>query len=285
MSRLSIKSTFSSQVNSGKVCNQSTQILIIHRIPGCTIFTIALFFILYKRFRKLPQSPAPDKNKTLPKPKLKKNTEVNKKESSISSSSKEESSTWKKLTGVSGSKQDRDVAKDSASSPKFAGSHENTKNTSFKLNGDTSGGIRPRPPVAEPAKQTQLNTAAASPPKDYQNQRTTSPVPVKKEDKPAAAVKRIQRVERDEEREARDFERELREAEKKAVEEAKSSMRPIHLNIDTNPRSKDDADKSKERELSLLKKLCGEVREVAKAANPEEREERRQEMEKVRTAR
>ena len=268
------------------MCNQSTQILIIHRIPGCTIFTIALFFILYKRFRKLPQSPAPDKNKTLPKPKLKKNTEVNKKESSISSSSKEESSTWKKLTGVSGSKQDRDVAKDSASSPKFAGSHENTKNTSFKLNGDTSGGIRPRQPAAEPAKQTQLNSTAASPaPKDNQNQRTTSPVPVKKEDKPAAAVKRIQRVERDEEKEARDFEKELREAEKKAVEEAKSSMRPIHLNIDQNPRSKDDADKSKERELSLLKKLCGEVREVAKAANPEEREERRQEMEKVRTAR
>ena len=127
------------------MCNQSTQILIIHRIPGCTIFTIVLFFILYKRFRKLPQSPAPDKNKTLPKPKLKKDTEVNKKESSISSSSKEESSTWKKLTGVSGSKPlDRDVAKDSsASSPKIAGSHENTKNTSFKLNGDTSSGIRP----------------------------------------------------------------------------------------------------------------------------------------------
>ena len=184
---------------------------------------------------------------------------------------------------MGGSKSDR-VAKDSVSYPKFAGSHENTKNTSFKLNGDTSSGIRPRTP-AEPAKQTQLNTAAASPSKDYQKQRTTSPVPVKKEDKPAAAVKRIQRVERDEEKEARDFERELREAEKEAVEEAKSSMRPIHLNIDQNPRSKDDADRSKERELSLLKKLCGEVREVAKSANPEEREERRQEMEKVRTAR
>ena len=212
---------------------------------------------------------------------MKKDTELNKKESL---SSNEESSAWKKLTGVgAGSKSDR-VAKDSVSSPKFAGSHENTKNTSFKLNGDTSSGIRPRTP-AEPTKQTQLNTAAASPSKDYQKQRTTSPVPVKKEDKPAAAVKRIQRVERDEEKEARDFERELRAAEKEAVEQAKSSMRPIHLNIDQNPRSKDDADRSKERELSLLKKLCGEVREVAKSANPEEREERRQEMEKVRTAR
>ena len=212
---------------------------------------------------------------------MKKDTELNKKESL---SSNEESSAWKKLTGVgAGSKSDR-VAKDSVSSPKFAGSHENTKNTSFKLNGDTSSGIRPRSP-AEPAKQTQLNTAAASPSKDYQKQRTTSPVPVKKEDKPAPAVKRIQRAERDEEKEARDFERELRAAEKEAVEQAKSSMRPIHLNIDQNPRSKDDADRSKERELSLLKKLCGEVREVAKSANPEEREERRQEMEKVRTAR
>ena len=268
-------------MNPREVCNQSIQFLIIHRILGCIIFTIALFFILYKRFRKIAQSTSePDKNKTLPKPKLKKAAEVNKKEN-------EDTSTWKKLTGVSGSKPDRDVAKDSASSPKFAGSHENTKNTSFKLNGDTSGGIGPSPPAAEPAKQTQLNTAAAFSSKDNQKQRTTSPVPAaaKKEDKPAAAVKRIQVVERDEEKEARDFERELREAEKKAVEEAKSSMRPIHLNIDQNPRSKDDADRSKERELSLLKKLCGEVREVAKAANPEEREERRQEMEKVRTAR
>ena len=37
--------------------------------------------------------------------------------------------------------------------------------------------------------------------------------------------------------------------------------------------------------MVLVKKLCGEVREIAKAANPEEREERRKEMEKVRSAR
>lgn len=241
---------------------------------------VALCFILFRRFRKLPQSSAPDKNKTSQKPKLKKEIEANKKESSLI----QPTSALKKVTGVSNSKSDRDVAKDS-SSPKFAGSHENTKNTSFKPNGD-SGSSKPRTPVT-PAKQHQLNTAATS--KDYQKQ-TPAPAPVK-EDKPAspkqrpAPVKRIQRVERDEEKEAREFEKELQEEEKRAVQEAKSSMRPIHLNIDQNPRPKDDADRSKERELVLLKKLCGEVREVAKAANPEEREERRQEMEKVRTAR
>ena len=92
-------------------------------------------------------------------------------------------------------------------------------------------------------------------------------------------------IERDEEQEARDFQKELEETERKAEEEAKSFMRPIQLNIDKNARSKDEALKSKEKEMVLVKKLCGEVREIAKAANPEEREERRKEMEKVRSAR
>merc|ERR1712029_588501 len=92
-------------------------------------------------------------------------------------------------------------------------------------------------------------------------------------------------IERDEEQEARDFQKELEETERKAEEEAKSFMRPIQLNIDKNARSKDEALKNKEKEMVLVKKLCGEVREIAKAANPEEREERRKEMEKVRSAR
>merc|ERR1712198_480133 len=92
-------------------------------------------------------------------------------------------------------------------------------------------------------------------------------------------------IERDEEQEARDFQKELEETERKAEEEAKSFMRPIQLNIDKNARSKDEALKSKEKEMVLVKKLCGEAREIAKAANPEEREERRKEMEKVRSAR
>ena len=86
-------------------------------------------------------------------------------------------------------------------------------------------------------------------------------------------------------KEAEEFEKELRETERKAVEEAKSFMRPIQLNIDKSARSKEESDRSKEKEMILIKKLCGEVREIAKASNPEEREERRQEMEKVRSAR
>ena len=98
-------------------------------------------------------------------------------------------------------------------------------------------------------------------------------------------IKKYKVVERDEEKEAIEFEKELKETEKKAVEEAKRSLRPIPLNIDQNARSKDQAKKSTEIELSLLKTLCGEVREIAKASNPEEKEERKKEMEKVRTAR
>ena len=98
-------------------------------------------------------------------------------------------------------------------------------------------------------------------------------------------IKKYKVVERDEEKEAMEFEKELKETEKKAVEEAKRSLRPIPLNIDQNARSKDQTKKSTEIELSLLKTLCGEVREIAKASNPEEKEERKKEMEKVRTAR
>ena len=99
------------------------------------------------------------------------------------------------------------------------------------------------------------------------------------------SIVRKPRVERDEVKEAEEFEKELRETERKAVEEAKSFMRPIQLNIDKSARSKEESDRSKEKEMILIKKLCGEVREIAKASNPEEREERRQEMEKVRSAR
>ena len=59
----------------------------------------------------------------------------------------------------------------------------------------------------------------------------------------------------------------------------------MHLNIDKNARSKDDLQKSSEREMDLVKKLCVEMREIAKTTNPEEREERQKEIEKVRSAR
>ena len=99
------------------------------------------------------------------------------------------------------------------------------------------------------------------------------------------SFKRIKRVERDEAKEAAEFAKELLEEEKRAVEEAKKHMRPLSLNIDKNARSKDEVQKSTETEMTLIKKLCGEVKEIAKASNAEEREERRKEMDKVRSAR
>lgn len=98
-------------------------------------------------------------------------------------------------------------------------------------------------------------------------------------------IKRIVRPEIDEEKEALKFAEELKEAERKAEEEAKKHLRPIHLNIDKNARSKDDLQKRSEKEMELVKKLCGEMREIAKTTNPEEREERQKEIEKVRSAR
>ena len=98
-------------------------------------------------------------------------------------------------------------------------------------------------------------------------------------------IKRIVRPEIDEEKEALKFAEELKEAERKAEEEAKKQLRPIHLNIDTQARSKDDVERSSVREMDLVRKLCGEMREIAKTTNPEEREERQKEIEKVRSAR
>ena len=98
-------------------------------------------------------------------------------------------------------------------------------------------------------------------------------------------IKRIVRPEVDEEKEALKFAEELREAERKAEEEAKKQLRPIHLNIDSQARSKEDVERSSVREMDLVRKLCGEMREIAKTTNPEEREERQKEIEKVRSAR
>ena len=98
-------------------------------------------------------------------------------------------------------------------------------------------------------------------------------------------IKRIVRPEIDEEKEALKFAEELREAERKAEEEAKKQLRPIHLNIDSKARSKEDVERSTVREMDLVRKLCGEMREIAKTTNPEEREERQKEIEKVRSAR
>ena len=131
--------------------------------------------------------------------------------------------------------------------------------------------------VVQLAQKSNLGQANKSP--------SISNVSKTKVPSPKPQIKPYNRAPRDEEKEAAQFQKELEEAERKAEEEAKSFMRPIHLNIDKHARSKEDAQKSTEREMSLIKKLCGEVREIAKSANPEEREERKQEMEKVRGAR
>merc|ERR1719318_2001347 len=95
----------------------------------------------------------------------------------------------------------------------------------------------------------------------------------------------IIRPERDEKKEEEEFQKELKETERKAEEEAKRFMRPINLNIDKNARTKAESKKIKEKELNLVKVMCGEFREVTKLDGNEEKEEKRKEMEKVRSAR
>ena len=90
---------------------------------------------------------------------------------------------------------------------------------------------------------------------------------------------------RDEKKEEEEFQKELKETEIKAEEEAKRSMRPINLNIDKNARTKGESKKIKENELNLVRKMCGEFRDVTKLDGNEEKEEKRKEMEKVRSAR
>ena len=93
------------------------------------------------------------------------------------------------------------------------------------------------------------------------------------------------RPERDELKEAEEFAKELKETEEKAIANAKSFMKPINLNIDSHARSKDESKRVKEREVDLVRKMCGEFRDVAKLNTSEEKEERQREMEKVRSAR
>merc|ERR1711923_282541 len=81
------------------------------------------------------------------------------------------------------------------------------------------------------------------------------------------------RPERDELKEAEEFAKELKETEEKAIANAKSFMKPINLNIDSHARSKDESKRVKEREVDLVRKMCGEFRDVAKLNTSEEKEE------------
>ena len=62
-------------------------------------------------------------------------------------------------------------------------------------------------------------------------------------------------------------------------------MKPINLNIDKSARSIVESKKIKEGELCLVRQMCGQFRDVAKLDGNEEKEEKRKEMEKVRSAR
>jgi len=64
-----------------------------------------------------------------------------------------------------------------------------------------------------------------------------------------------------------------------------SFMRPINLNIDREAQPREVSKKKTEKELQLMRKMCGEFREVVKLDNKEDREEKQKEMDKVRSAR
>jgi len=151
----------------------------------------------------------------------------------------------------------------------------------------------PKPELVQ-EKLKERRTASPPPQKQFTNQE----VPEKTSNihnsgtqtearKPVAVHKRqlITRPERDEKKEEEDFQKELQETARKAEEEAKRVMRPINLNIDKNARTKEESKKIKEKELNLVRMMCGEFREVTKLDSNEEKEEKRKEMEKVRSAR
>jgi len=104
-------------------------------------------------------------------------------------------------------------------------------------------------------------------------------------DTPIEKRQRIIRPERDEKKEEEEFKRELKEAEIQGKAEAKRVMRPVNLNIDKNARSAEESKLIKEREVNLVRKMCGEFRDIAKLDTNEEKEDRKKEMDKVRSAR
>ena len=91
----------------------------------------------------------------------------------------------------------------------------------------------------------------------------------------------------DHDEEERKFEAELAEVERKAVAECKSTMKPVRLNIEKNPRSVVESKRKKEKEVLLVKQMCGQLKEnigLDEKANLA-REEKKEEMAKVRSAR
>ena len=95
------------------------------------------------------------------------------------------------------------------------------------------------------------------------------------------------RVHVDEEEEQRKFAAELAEVERAAVADVKSFMKPVRLNVEKNPRSRQESKQKAEREVTLLKRMCAEARDVVKLDEKEaaKREEKKEELAKVRSAR
>jgi len=95
------------------------------------------------------------------------------------------------------------------------------------------------------------------------------------------------RVELDEKEEQRKFELELAKLEQRAKEDAIKCSKSVRLNIEKNPRSKQESKQKKEREVELVKQMCSEVRETVKLDEKKQliREERKQDMNIVRSAR
>jgi len=79
----------------------------------------------------------------------------------------------------------------------------------------------------------------------------------------------------------------MREGEELADLSLKSFMKPIQLNIDKQARPPEEAKLQKEKQVALVKVMCQEFRDVSKLDENEieKREEKKKEMEKVKSAR
>ena len=248
------------------------------------VLVLAAIF-LYKRFKQRKEAGQdPAVTTSIPKPKIK---------SEIKPVS-DQTKPWKKISGVKAVNNSAEVPVEklpqrSESKP------EKMFGTKNKLPANTAQGTEE---MLNVKKNPTTRTASPSPKPSTGWKKEPNKVTFEKpqsagenasqkiaEEPKRVPIKRIVRPEIDEEKEALKFAEELREAERKAEEEAKKQLRPIHLNIDTQARSKDDVERSSVREMDLVRKLCGEMREIAKTTNPEEREERQKEIEKVRSAR
>ena len=234
------------------------------------MFLLLGLIVIYRRFRARTEPTPPG----IPKPKSK--NQENKEE--------EKPRTWKKLSGVKTASDSSEVSKvkkhDKSPPPKSEPLKEtvstNTNQRVEKISSNIKNDSRKEPYKPKIENKSPKPTVSVV---ENNVKKTIQEEPKK------VPLKRIVRPDRDEEKEALQFAEELKEAERKAEEEARKHLRPIHLNIDKNARSKDDLQKSSEREMDLVKKLCVEMREIAKTTNPEEREERQKEIEKVRSAR